>query len=118
MSIATPGDLRYYILFKDDFSSFRIVYFIKNKSEAFTQFKELEVRVKNEMRNMIKTLCTDRGGEYTSKEFKKYLCEHRIRYELMAPYTPEQNRVAECKNCMIIESAHSILHDQLIECEL
>ena len=51
----------------------------------------------------IKTLRSDNGGEYTSKELIAYCKEARINRELMVPYYPEQNGVVERKNRSIEE---------------
>ena len=42
-----------------------------------------------------KGLRTDGGGEYTSKEFKRFCQSRGIKREITIPHTPEQNRVAE-----------------------
>ena len=57
----------------------------------------------------LKTLRTDRGGEFTSGQFNQYCEKHGIHKELTAPYTPEQNGVAERKNRTIVEMARSML---------
>ena len=38
MQTASPKGARYYILFKDDYSRYKVVYFLKNKSEAAETF--------------------------------------------------------------------------------
>ena len=38
MQTASPKGARYYILFKDDYSRNKVVYFLKNKSEAAETF--------------------------------------------------------------------------------
>ncbi|GKE69578.1 retrovirus-related pol polyprotein from transposon TNT 1-94 [Tanacetum coccineum] len=57
----------------------------------------------------VKVLRTDRGGEFVSKEFTAYCDEEGIKRELTAPYTPEQNGVAERKNRTVVEMARSML---------
>ncbi|GJR53335.1 retrovirus-related pol polyprotein from transposon TNT 1-94 [Tanacetum coccineum] len=59
--------------------------------------------------NYLKVLKTDRGGEFLSKEFSDFCFEHGIKRELTAPYTPEQNGVAERKNRTVVEMARSML---------
>ena len=46
----------------------------------------------------LKALCSDRGGEFTSKEFDAFYEENGIHREFSAPRTPDQNGVAEQKN--------------------
>ena len=43
----------------------------------------------------IKTIHSDNGGEYTSKEFEDYVKKNVIRHERTVPKTPEQNGVGE-----------------------
>jgi len=53
---------RYFISFVDDFSRKTWVYFLKEKSEVFKKFR---VMVEKETDKHIKTVRSDRGGEFT-----------------------------------------------------
>ena len=57
---------RYFLIFIDDFSRMTWVYFLKEKSEAFTTFKKFKALVEKQKSFSIKTIHSDRGGEYTS----------------------------------------------------
>ena len=46
----------------------------------------------------MKTLQSDRGGEYFDTEFKDYLIEHDILSQLNTLGTPQQNGVVEKRN--------------------
>jgi len=48
------------------------VYFLQKKLEAFSVFKSFKARVENEVNRTIKTLRTERGGEYCLKEFEAF----------------------------------------------
>jgi len=61
------GGNRYFITFIDDFSRKLWVYFLKEKSTAFTEFKNFKALVENQSGHKLVTLPSDRGGEYTSK---------------------------------------------------
>jgi len=89
---------RYFISFIDDFSRKAWVYFLKEKSEVFEIFKKFRVMVENETNRTIKAIRSDRGGEFTSTEFNKYYEKHGVRRFITAPYSPQQNGVAERKN--------------------
>jgi len=89
---------RYFALFVDDYTRMMWVYFIKYKSKAFECFKNLKALVENEKDSKIKCLRTDRGGEFTSKEFDEFCKVHGIKRELSAAKTPKQNGVVERKN--------------------
>lgn len=57
-------------------------------------------------------LRTNRGGEFLSKQAKKFFNENLIRQELTTPYTPEQNSAAERENCTTMELVCSMLHSR------
>lgn len=68
------GGSRYYVLFKDDASGYRCIYFMKHKSDVFEVFKNYEKEIRNKFGQPIKVLHTDNGGEYVNKAMKNYLC--------------------------------------------
>ena len=74
-----------------------------SSSSKFTKFKEFKARVENLTGKRIKALRTDRGTEYVNKEMASFLSEHGIRHDKTAPYTPQQNGVAERANHTIME---------------
>jgi len=57
---------RYLLTFTDDFSRKTWVYFLVEKSEAFTIFKNFKTRVEKETNFFLKSLRTDHRGEFTS----------------------------------------------------
>ena len=59
------SDFRYMLTFIDDFSRYVWVYFMKEKSEALSKFKEFKEMVEKEVDRRIRCLRTDNGGEYT-----------------------------------------------------
>lgn len=109
MRTESIGGSRYFLLLTDDFTRMSWVYFLAFKSEAFNEFKKFKVLVENQSGRTIKALRTDRGGEFISNEFNEFCADHGIRRELTAPYTPQQNGVAECKNRTVVEMARSML---------
>ena len=62
--ILTRGGNRYFITFIDDFSKFTYVYLMKNKSDAFENFKTYLNEVENQFGRKIKRIRSDRGREY------------------------------------------------------
>ena len=88
MPVASLGGSRYFITFIDDFSRKVWLYFLKEKSEAFEAFKNFKSEVEKFSGCSIKTLRTDRGGEYVSNNTENFFREHGIRHELTTRYTP------------------------------
>ncbi|KAL4280140.1 hypothetical protein GQ457_03G000400 [Hibiscus cannabinus] len=85
------------------------VYFLKQKSEAFGAFKNFKALVEKESGFEIKSLRSDRGGEFTSNEFNDFCKANGIRRPLTVPRSPQQNGVAERKNRTILNMARSML---------
>jgi len=107
----TPGSFsgkRYFITFIDDFLRKCWVYFLKEKSEAFETFRKFKTMIEKSKGLHIRALRSDRG-EYLWNQFKGYCEEHGIRRYLMAPYTPQQNGVAERKNRTILDMVRSMI---------
>jgi transposase InsO family protein len=110
MSQNSIGGARYFILFKDDHSRYCFIFCVKNKSDVFDKFKILREMFVQQIGNRIEKIRSDRGGEYLSKEFTKYLADASIRHDLTSPYTPEQNGGAERENRTLVECIRTMLH--------
>ena len=59
----------------------------------------------------VKTLRTNKRGEYTSHEFEGFLNDEDIRHEYTVLETPEQNGVAERLSRSLIEKVRCMLSD-------
>jgi len=55
------------MLLIDDYTRMIALYFLKNKLEAFRNFKIFKEMVENEMDSRIKCLISKNGGEFISK---------------------------------------------------
>ena len=60
----------------------------------------------------VKCLRSGRGGEFTSCEFNKLCEDEGIQRQLSMAYTPQQNRVVERKNKIVVEMEKAMLHDK------
>jgi transposase InsO family protein len=77
------------MLLVDDYTIMIEVFFLKNKSKAFENFKIYKEMVENEMDLKIKCLRYDNGGEFTSKEFMDYCSNHGIKRQFFVARTPQ-----------------------------
>nr|GEW43788.1 hypothetical protein [Tanacetum cinerariifolium] len=59
----------------------------------------------NQLEKTIKSLRSDRGGEYMSQEFLDHLKEHGIIAHQTPPYTPQHNGVSERRNRTLLDMA-------------
>ena len=88
----SPSSLRgyvYYVSFIDNFSRKTWTYFMKNKDEVFSKFKEFKSLIENHTEMNINAFQSDNGREFTSNEFKE-LCKYLgIKRELSTPYNPQ-----------------------------
>ena len=109
ISPATPAHNRYIFVIIDDCTRYMWTILLKEKSEAFEKFKEFKSLVEKEVNSKIGTLRTDRGGEFTSKEFHEFCNKSGIKRHLTAPYTPQQNGVVERRNRTLMEMTRSML---------
>ena len=73
--------------------------------------------VENQTGRKLKCLRSDNGGEFKSEEFEvSPIRERGIRREYTAPYSPEQNGIAERMNQTIQECVVSMLqHSGLLD---
>lgn len=108
-SKASVGGTRFYLLFVDEATDYRSVYFIKHKSDVLEKLKEFNSIVMNRFGHSIKVLRADNGKEYANYQVENYLRKCGIITESTASYTPEQNGKAERKNRTIVESARTML---------
>jgi hypothetical protein len=112
MSVESVSGFRYFVLFIDDYSRKTWIYFLKTKDEVFGRFQEFRALVENQTGRKIWVLRSDNRGDYTSKEFEDYCRAAGIKKELMVPYNPQQNGVAERKNKIVVGAARAMIHDQ------
>nr|GFA53752.1 zinc finger, CCHC-type [Tanacetum cinerariifolium] len=100
------GHNKYVITFIDDASRYCYVYLLHSKHEALDKFKIYKQEVELQRQDLIKVLRTDRGGEYYDPV---YFQSTGIIHQTTAPYTPQQNGVAERKNITLKEMVNSML---------
>nr|KAJ0197644.1 hypothetical protein LSAT_V11C700377180 [Lactuca sativa] len=105
---ATPslGNKKYVVTFIDDAFRYCYVYLLYSKDEALDKFKIYKQQVELHKNELIKVLRTDRGGEYYDPV---YFESTGIIHQTIAPYTPQQNGVAERKNRTLKEMVNSML---------
>ncbi|KAL8103846.1 hypothetical protein AgCh_028150 [Apium graveolens] len=104
----TRGGNKYFITFIDDCTKYCYVYLLKSKDEAIDKFKIYKEEVETQQTEKIKTIRSDRGGEYV-EPFGEFCSQHGIIHEVTAPYSPQSNGVAERKNRTLKEMMNAML---------
>ncbi|KAI3728565.1 hypothetical protein L6452_17203 [Arctium lappa] len=107
-SIPTRGGNKYFVTFIDDSTKYCYVYLLKNKDEAIDKFVLYKYEVENQLNKKIKVVRSDKGGEYVSP-FAEFCSNNGIRHEFTAPYSPQQNGMAERKNRTLKEMVNAML---------
>lgn len=90
METRSIGHKLYVLIFIDDFSRKLFVRFLSNKDKVLNEFKAFKTFIEKRTGKSIKVLRSDNGG---------------------APYTPQQNGLAERMNRMLKEKAKCLLFD-------
>ena len=100
---------RYFVLFKDDYSRYRYVFFLKEKSEVASKLEEM-LRMTSTTGHTVKEFLSDNGLEFNCDAVRQVLSRYGIRQRLVCPYTAEQNGCSERDNRTIVETARTLLH--------
>ncbi|RVW62328.1 Retrovirus-related Pol polyprotein from transposon TNT 1-94 [Vitis vinifera] len=112
------GGYKYFITFIDDFSRSGYVELIHEKSNSLNVFKAFKAKVELHLGKPIKVVKSDRGGEYYGRydetgrnpgPFAKFLLECGIEARYTMPGTPQQNGVAERRNCTLLDMVRCML---------
>uniref|UniRef100_A0A2N9GAW9 Integrase catalytic domain-containing protein n=1 Tax=Fagus sylvatica TaxID=28930 RepID=A0A2N9GAW9_FAGSY len=108
MLVGKGGGRKYFVTFIDDCTKYCYVYLLRSKDEALESFIHYKKEVENQLNKKIKVLRSDRGGEYESP-FGEFCSQHGIVHQTTAPYSPQQNGVAERKNRTLKEMMNAML---------
>jgi transposase InsO family protein len=100
---------KYFITFSDDSTRFKFTYLLREKSEAFSIFKQLKARIEKRTGMQIKILFGDNAAEYLSNEFQAFLAQEGITWQSTVPNSSEQNGISERGHLTIMNSARSML---------
>ncbi|GJT70449.1 retrotransposon protein, putative, ty1-copia subclass [Tanacetum coccineum] len=99
----------YFVTFTEDFSRYGYVYLLKHKHEVFETFKVFQKEVENQLGKTIKSLRSDRRGEYMSQEFLDHLKDYGIMAHRTPLYTPQHNGVFERINRTLLDMVRSMM---------
>ncbi|UYV63705.1 hypothetical protein LAZ67_2005372 [Cordylochernes scorpioides] len=109
MQEVSKGGMRYFVCFKDDFTKYRSVYFLKEKSQVIEKLEQFLLETKT-TGHIVKEILTDGVKEFVNKETSKITNKYGINHRITMPYTPQQNGSAERENRTLIEAARSMIY--------
>jgi transposase InsO family protein len=79
------------------------MYVLAKKSEVSEKIQDFVQNCMNKFGCKSKINRSDNGGEYLSNELLSFFKKNGIEHQMTAPYSPQQNGVAEWKNRSLIE---------------
>jgi len=109
ISPETAGGNKYFMLLVDDHSRWMEVHMLKSKDQALAAFVKYKVEAENLTECRIKTLRSDRGGEFISGLFADVCEKAGIKRQFTAPFTPQQNGVVERRNRTVMDMSRALL---------
>ena len=105
------GGRRYCLVIVDDYTRYTWVFFLKTKDETQDTFINFAKEAQRQHNCEIKAIRSDNGTEFKNYTMNEFLSDEGIKHQYAAPYTPEQNGVAERKNRTLIEMARTMLDE-------
>jgi transposase InsO family protein len=82
---------------------------LQDKSETQSTLKRFLRRAQNEFGLKVNKIRSDNGSEFKNLQVEEYFEEEGIKHEFSAPYTPQQNGVAERNNMTLINMSRTML---------
>ncbi|CAI7782202.1 unnamed protein product [Closterium sp. NIES-53] len=103
------GGAEYFLTIMDVYTRMTWVYVLSKKSDVAETVKtDWLLMVERQQDRLVKSIRTDRGGEFLSKEFGLWLKKNGISHSLSMPYSPAMNDIAERVNRTITETARGL----------
>ncbi|GJR10411.1 retrovirus-related pol polyprotein from transposon TNT 1-94 [Tanacetum coccineum] len=112
-TVRSYGGNRYTLVIVDDYSRYTWTRFLKDKTEAFDQFKIFSKKIQNQLGCTIVSIRTDHGREFDNEvQFGEFCNANGITHNFSAPRTPQSNGVVERKNRTLQEMSRTMLNEQ------
>jgi len=126
-SVTSVDGFSYFITFTDVYSRYGHIFPIREQSKALDKFKIFKAEVENQHNLKIKVVRSDCRGEYYGRAapygqildpFAHFLRENVIVAQYSTPGKPQQNRVAERRNCTLMDMVRSMLSNSTLPVSL
>ncbi len=111
MSAVSLGGNKYVATFLDEFTQLSVVKPIARKSDVAGVVKSTLQMLETQAGSTVKTVRTDRGGEYLNADLSEFFSSKGMVHETTAPYTPQQNGAAERLNRTVFDKVRAMLAD-------
>ncbi|QRV96308.1 Retrovirus-related Pol polyprotein from transposon TNT 1-94 [Ceratobasidium sp. AG-Ba] len=107
--IASIGKYKYYVSFTDVATRFTIIAFLRHKDETINGYESFEAMINTQKDKRIKRVRFDNGGEFVNKEWTDHTKLNGTILETTAPYSAQQNGIAERLNRTLAEKARAMM---------
>lgn len=114
----SKGGAKYFVLCKDEFSSYRMVAFVDNKSCIADEVKQFISLAELATKNRLLRIVTDNGTEFVNYNLQAFLRARGIEHCKSVAYTPQQNGLIERDIRTVTEMARTILNKSRLPIEL
>ncbi|GKA87196.1 retrovirus-related pol polyprotein from transposon TNT 1-94 [Tanacetum coccineum] len=103
----------YTLVIVDDYSRYIWTRFLKDKTDAFNNFKIFSKKIQNQLGCTIVSIRTDHSREFDNEvQFGEFCNANGITHNFSAPRTPQSNGVVERKNRTLQEMSRTMLNEQ------
>lgn len=103
------GGTRFFLLARDEFSTYLHVYFLASKTQVADIIKRYINEASILTQKKVRILRSDNGSEFRNAAMTQICQAEGVIQEFSSPYTPQQNGEIERANRTIIESARAML---------
>ena len=101
--------MKYFLVFKDESSGFRQVFFLKSKDQVPATIKLFLGSVERVSGRKVVSFRSDCGTEYCNQNIESWFKSSGIQHETSAPYVKQGNGIAERENRTLQDSARAML---------
>src|SRR3954470_2618187 len=108
-SFDSLGGRKYCLVIVGDCSRYTWVYFFKRKSETQQTVIDFANEAQRQHTAKILTIRSDNDTEFKNYTLDEFLSDEGIKHQYSAPYTPQQNSVAERKNRTLMDGTRTMM---------
>ncbi|GKA84655.1 retrovirus-related pol polyprotein from transposon TNT 1-94 [Tanacetum coccineum] len=109
MRITSINGKQYVLVTVDDYSRYTWVLFLRSKDEAPEEIKTFLKKITVLLQDSVIIIRTDNGTEFKNQVLQEYFSSVGISHQASSVRTPQQNRVVERRNRMLVEAARTML---------
>jgi len=109
MPVKSLGGNQYFLIFIDEATGHRVVYFLARKSDAADAVIDYVHFMERQTGNKMKTFRTDNGTEFVNETLETFFSENGIVHETPPAYCPESNGKAERSMRTLKDTARSMM---------